>query len=93
MTSYQELAGRGFFCQDVRNKLWCAGEEGGLSWVVGDAEQLPFQDGSMDAYTIAFGIRNVTNIEAALAEAFRVCSISRAQCSGLSAQHARFDAG
>ncbi|BDA46409.1 2-methoxy-6-polyprenyl-1,4-benzoquinol methylase, mitochondrial [Coccomyxa sp. Obi] len=48
------------------------GEEGGLSWVVGDAEQLPFQDGSMDAYTIAFGIRNVTNIDAALAEAFRV---------------------
>ncbi|EIE23920.1 putative ubiquinone/menaquinone biosynthesis methyltransferase [Coccomyxa subellipsoidea C-169] len=48
------------------------GEGGGLSWVVGDAEQLPFQDNSMDAYTIAFGIRNVTNIDAALDEAFRV---------------------
>lgn len=66
-------------------KLWCSGEEGSLAWVVGDAEQLPFQDGSMDAYTIAFGIRNVTNIDAALAEAFRVCSISPAQCKVLSA--------
>ena len=46
-----------------------AGE--GLQWVVGDAERLPFPDASMDAYTIAFGIRNVTRIEAALAEAHR----------------------
>ena len=52
--------------------MCCVGEGGGLSWVVGDAEQLPFQDNSMDAYTIAFGIRNVTNIDAALEEAFRV---------------------
>eukprot|EP01113_Clastostelium_recurvatum_P050540 TRINITY_DN9594_c0_g1_i1.p1 TRINITY_DN9594_c0_g1~~TRINITY_DN9594_c0_g1_i1.p1 ORF type:complete len:310 (+),score=80.73 TRINITY_DN9594_c0_g1_i1:3-932(+) len=43
-----------------------------LSWVVGNAEQLPFPDSSMDAYTIAFGIRNVTNIPAALREAHRV---------------------
>ena len=40
--------------------------------MVGDAEQLPFDDASMDAYTIAFGIRNVTRIEAALSEARRV---------------------
>lgn len=35
----------------------------GLSWVVGDAEELPFDDDQFDIYTIAFGIRNVTHIE------------------------------
>ena len=43
-----------------------------LDWVVGDAMALPFEAASFDAYTIAFGIRNVTRIEDALAEAFRV---------------------
>lgn len=43
-----------------------------LSFVQGNAETLPFPDKSFDAYTIAFGIRNVTDIEAALAEAYRV---------------------
>jgi demethylmenaquinone methyltransferase / 2-methoxy-6-polyprenyl-1,4-benzoquinol methylase len=43
-----------------------------LDWVVGDAMALPFADASFDAYTISFGIRNVTRIEDALAEAFRV---------------------
>jgi SAM-dependent methyltransferase len=32
-----------------------------LTWVEGNAEQLPFEDGSFDLYTIAFGLRNVTN--------------------------------
>jgi demethylmenaquinone methyltransferase/2-methoxy-6-polyprenyl-1,4-benzoquinol methylase len=44
----------------------------GLSWVAGDAMALPFPDRSFDAWTIAFGIRNVTRPEAALSEAFRV---------------------
>ncbi|XP_038149295.1 2-methoxy-6-polyprenyl-1,4-benzoquinol methylase, mitochondrial [Cyprinodon tularosa] len=44
----------------------------GLSWVVGDAEELPFDDDQFDIYTIAFGIRNVTHIDQALQEAFRV---------------------
>lgn len=35
----------------------------GASWVCGDAENLPFPDNTFDAYTIAFGIRNVTNID------------------------------
>ncbi len=46
--------------------------EGRLDWVAGDATALPFRDRSFDAYTIAFGIRNVARPEAALAEAFRV---------------------
>ena len=43
-----------------------------LAFVQGNAESLPFAAWSFDAYTIAFGIRNVTHIEAALAEAYRV---------------------
>ncbi len=44
----------------------------GLTWTTGDAERLPFPDRSFDAYTIAFGLRNVTHIDQALAEAWRV---------------------
>ena len=43
-----------------------------LDWVVGAAMALPFEANSFDVYTISFGIRNVTRIEDALAEAFRV---------------------
>ncbi len=43
-----------------------------LDWIVGDAMALPFEDNSFDVYTISFGIRNVTRIADALAEAFRV---------------------
>ncbi len=43
-----------------------------LDWVVGDALALPFPDNSFDVYTISFGIRNVTHIDKALSEAFRV---------------------
>ena len=46
--------------------------EAHIEWVCGDAEKLPIPDASMDAYTIAFGIRNVTHIDRALAEARRV---------------------
>lgn len=45
---------------------------GQLDWVVGDAMALPFADNSFDVYTISFGIRNVTRVQDALAEAFRV---------------------
>jgi demethylmenaquinone methyltransferase/2-methoxy-6-polyprenyl-1,4-benzoquinol methylase len=44
----------------------------GLSWNVENAEALSFGDASFDAYTIVFGIRNVTDIAAALGEAHRV---------------------
>jgi len=43
-----------------------------VRFVEGNAEALPLADASFDAYTIAFGIRNVPRIERALAEAFRV---------------------
>ncbi|BAT98597.1 hypothetical protein LR48_Vigan406s008400 [Vigna angularis] len=48
------------------------GEDGSLVWVEGNAESLSFQNDSMDGYTIAFGIRNVTHIEKVLNEAHRV---------------------
>ena len=43
-----------------------------LSWLCADAQQLPLEDNSIDLYTIAFGIRNVTNVQQALDEAYRV---------------------
>ena len=43
-----------------------------LDFVEANAEDLPFADKSFDAYTIAFGIRNVPHIDKALSEAFRV---------------------
>ena len=44
----------------------------GLVWQVENAEKLSFEDARFDAYTIAFGIRNVTDVPAALREAHRV---------------------
>ncbi|MCH2546113.1 MAG: bifunctional demethylmenaquinone methyltransferase/2-methoxy-6-polyprenyl-1,4-benzoquinol methylase UbiE [Alphaproteobacteria bacterium] len=43
-----------------------------IEWICGDAQYLPVEDASIDAYTIAFGIRNVTDISLALKEAYRV---------------------
>jgi demethylmenaquinone methyltransferase/2-methoxy-6-polyprenyl-1,4-benzoquinol methylase len=43
-----------------------------VDWVAADAEALPLPDSSVGAYTIAFGLRNVTHVERALAEARRV---------------------
>jgi len=44
----------------------------GIRFAVGNAEELPFKSKSMEAYTISFGLRNVTDIDAALREAKRV---------------------
>lgn len=43
-----------------------------ITFVEGNAETLPWADARFDAYTIAFGIRNVPRIDKALAEAYRV---------------------
>ncbi|MCW0235608.1 MAG: bifunctional demethylmenaquinone methyltransferase/2-methoxy-6-polyprenyl-1,4-benzoquinol methylase UbiE [Ferrovibrio sp.] len=55
-----------------RNRAIDQARLGRLTWTCMDAEKLALPDRSVDAYTIAFGIRNVTHIEAALAEAYRV---------------------
>lgn len=55
-----------------RDRAIDSGRLSGMRWVCGDAEKLPFPDMSFDAYTIAFGLRNVTRIDVALAEARRV---------------------
>ena len=55
-----------------------AGSTTAVTFVEGNAEALPFPDRSFDAVTIAFGIRNVPRIEAALAEAHRVLQHRRA---------------
>jgi demethylmenaquinone methyltransferase / 2-methoxy-6-polyprenyl-1,4-benzoquinol methylase len=74
-------------------------DEQDVSWALGDAEHLPFTDSSMDACTIAFGIRNVTHIEAALAEMRRVLKpggrflcleFSRVEAPGLDALYERY---
>ncbi|HEY8594070.1 MAG TPA: bifunctional demethylmenaquinone methyltransferase/2-methoxy-6-polyprenyl-1,4-benzoquinol methylase UbiE [Devosiaceae bacterium] len=65
---------------DINADMLRVGEErarnwrfaGQLSFVQANAEDLPFDDASFDAYTIAFGIRNVPRIEKALSEAHRV---------------------
>jgi demethylmenaquinone methyltransferase / 2-methoxy-6-polyprenyl-1,4-benzoquinol methylase len=49
-----------------------AGQCERLAFVQGNAEDLPFPAKSFNAYTIAFGMRNLTHIDKALAEAFRV---------------------
>jgi demethylmenaquinone methyltransferase/2-methoxy-6-polyprenyl-1,4-benzoquinol methylase len=76
-----------------------AGDESVIEWVCGDAEKLPIPDSSMDAYTIAFGIRNVTHIDAALREARRVLKpggrflcleFSRVDAPGLDALYERY---
>ncbi|XP_009509833.2 2-methoxy-6-polyprenyl-1,4-benzoquinol methylase, mitochondrial isoform X1 [Phalacrocorax carbo] len=55
-----------------KQKAQDLGHSEGLSWVLGNAEELPFDDDKFDVYTIAFGIRNVTRIDLALQEAYRV---------------------
>ncbi len=55
-----------------RKRVATAQLEARVTLVEGNAESLPFPDKSFDAYTIAFGIRNVTHIDVALSEAYRV---------------------
>ena len=55
-----------------RDRALNEGRLEGLDWVCGNAESLPVPSCSVDAYTIAFGIRNVTHIDKALQEAYRV---------------------
>ena len=55
-----------------RERAVARGLDHQVTFVEGNAEQLAFADNSFDAYTIAFGIRNVPQIDLALGEAYRV---------------------
>ena len=55
-----------------RDKLANKGVVGNVEFVQANAEELPFPDNTFDCITIAFGLRNVTNKDAALASMFRV---------------------
>lgn len=65
---------------DINGSMLGVGEERGrkkgisenLTFVEANAESLPFEANTFDAYTIAFGIRNVPRIDVALSEAYRV---------------------
>ena len=61
-----EMVGEG------RKRAEADGLLGRCSFTVGNAEALAFPNRTFDGYTIAFGIRNVTHIDRALAEAYRV---------------------
>ena len=77
-----EAAGPGFKATvcDINPDMLSVGREramarhldGRVLFVEGNAEELAFADKSFDAYTIAFGIRNVPRIDSALKEAFRI---------------------
>lgn len=43
-----------------------------IEMIIGDSEELPFEDNSFDAITVAFGVRNFENLEKGLAEILRV---------------------
>jgi len=55
-----------------RSRLVDAGVAGNLSIAQVDAQDLPFEDGTFDCITIAFGLRNVTDKDAALRSMFKV---------------------
>jgi demethylmenaquinone methyltransferase/2-methoxy-6-polyprenyl-1,4-benzoquinol methylase len=72
-------SGAGITVSDINPEMLAVGMERatkrgieGLAWQEENAETLSFADRSFDAYTIAFGIRNVTRIQQALEEAYRV---------------------
>lgn len=55
-----------------RAKMIDHGILSGIEWITGNAEELPIANNSVDIYSIAFGLRNVTHIDKALSEAARV---------------------
>ena len=68
-----EAAGRGhIFANHAADRAIDLGYVNDFEWITGNAEKLPLPDDSVDVYTIAFGLRNVTRIDDALAEAKRV---------------------
>ena len=79
-TGYRKRGGGPVVVCDINPTMIKAGRDramgrhapGDIDWICGDAEALPLPDRSFDAYAVAFGLRNVTHLDAALAEARRV---------------------
>ena len=64
-------------CVDPNNAMISKGKEKlskfkNINWIISPAEKIPLQDNLFDFYTISFGLRNTTNIDKALSEAYRV---------------------
>ena len=64
-------------CVEPNKKMFFKGKEklkdfNNINWVLSPAEKLPFKDGIFDYYIISFGIRNVSDLDKSLDEAFRV---------------------
>ena len=67
----------GITCMDPNEGMIKKGKEKlnqfkNLNWVIAPAERIPLADNSFDFYTISFGLRNTTNLNIALKEAYRV---------------------
>lgn len=58
--------------EEGRNKMRAKGVESIVEMVEGDSESLPFPDGSFDAATVGFGVRNFEHLEQGLREISRV---------------------
>ncbi len=68
------------YCIEPNKEMMDIGSEklkkfNNIKWVAGSAEKLPFKDNMFDYYSISFGIRNVSNINLCLKEAFRVLKV------------------
>ena len=64
-------------CVEPNEKMFQEGKNklrnfNNIKWNISSAEYLPFKDKTFDYYTISFGIRNVTNLNKSLSEAYRV---------------------
>lgn len=58
--------------EEGRKKIKNKGKENIISMVLGDSENLPFEDNEFDALTVGFGVRNYENLEKGLADMLRV---------------------
>ena len=66
-----------FCCVEPNREMFETGKQKlksftNIRWYLNSAEQLPFKEDTFDFYTISYGIRNVTNINKSLEEAYRV---------------------
>tara|TARA_Y100001970_G_scaffold285602_1_gene405822 strand:+ start:11138 stop:11842 length:705 start_codon:yes stop_codon:yes gene_type:complete len=64
-------------CVEPNNEMFLKGKDNlikykNIKWIKSTAESLPFDEGTFDFYSISYGIRNVSDINLALREAFRV---------------------